>query len=137
MTIDVANYLTRAAEIIDRHGHCKGSTGDARRGFCALGAMLEVGGSTSLHVVAQMYFMSCVGNVAIADWNDAPERTKDEVTATMRACAAIWRAKQENTDASKAAGSEVRLQDSGAEPEAGIPRGEVRHSLSAETQAAD
>jgi len=39
---------------------------------------------------------------AIYEWNDAPGQTKENVIATMRACAAIWRAKQENTDSRSA-----------------------------------
>jgi hypothetical protein len=72
--------------------------------------------------------------IGIWKWNDAPGQTKENVIATMRACAAIWRAKQENTDASKAAGPEVRVRESG-EHEAGVSRGTVCHDL--QTQAAD
>jgi hypothetical protein len=71
-----------------------------------------------------------IGNIWA--WNDAPGQTKENVIATMRACAAIWRAKQENTDASKAAGPEVSVCERGSEPEAGVSRGTVQDYLCAE-----
>ena len=50
------------------------------------------------HALAE--YLSGSENIrAIWAWNDAPGQTKENVIATMRACAAIWRAKQENTDA--------------------------------------
>lgn len=52
---------------------------------------------------AQEAFIEYLGGRGIGsvwDWNDAPGQTKENVIATMRACAAIWRAKHEESVAS-------------------------------------
>ena len=135
--------LLRAAELIEKRGWCQDRYSNDKGCLCPLGAMRVATGYRAgteneqcLGKIRPAVFrIGDLDNCNISDWNDAPGQTKENVIATMRACAAIWRAKQENTDASKAAGPEVSVCDSGAEPEAGISRGAVCDDL--QTQAAD
>jgi hypothetical protein len=141
MQIDTA--LLRAARKLETDGWVQAGGGewDAPNPNCASTAITAVASDQSTQVEAQWALAEYVGGdylrgiVNIFKWNDAPGQTKENVIATMRACAAIWRAKQGETDASKAMESSVEVSERGSEPEAGVSRGTVCHDL--QTQAAD
>jgi hypothetical protein len=88
---NVRRLLLRAAEILDVGGHCKGQAvdGDAH---CLSGAVstaaLETGDSWDLW----HGYEACIKRIHKhleypVQWNDAPERTKEEVVAKLRAVA--------------------------------------------------
>lgn len=94
----VGLVLLAAADYIEKHGHLKGRNG----GFngapaCAVGAMsatsMTVGTFNKVASHFSKYLVHCTGKKfeTIGDWNDAPERTADEVIHALRA-AASWRA---------------------------------------------
>lgn len=78
-----AQLCFKAADLIRKHGHVKEALGSPKDGFCLLGAMYwaehESMGETS----------SIYGAVApkvgwyIPAWNNAPERTQEEVIALL------------------------------------------------------
>ncbi len=142
--MNVADIIEAGAKRIETHGWIQGTGGGSGardlQPNCASNSMFFAGRFYEHEqVVAQWVFaehLTGSRNICgIWNWNDAPGQTKENVIATMRACAAIWRAKQENTDASKAAGPEVSIRNSGSESEAGISRGAVPHCVSAEASA--
>jgi hypothetical protein len=141
MQIDVAWALERAARKLETDGWMQsgGVVSHLPNPNCASTAITATARDEHLMAVAQWtlaeYLTGSKNIIGIWKWNDAPGQTKENVIATMRACAAIWRAKQENTDASKGMGSEVAIRERGSEPEAGVSRGTVCHDL--QTQAAD
>jgi hypothetical protein len=101
-----AEILTEAADLIERHGHCKGAFVSPDGRFCAGGAMrvaagvMDRSGRTvdvdldakwaALDVAAHA-FRSHLGRVVAAvdtiTWNDAPGRTQDQVVAALREAA--------------------------------------------------
>ena len=89
--------LDRAADVIDELGHAKGFYQNQVTGaVCALGALnIAKHGSiwfTEPNEAKRVLGMAVGGR--ISEWNDAHERTKDEVTSTMRAVAATLRAQR-------------------------------------------
>jgi len=92
---DAADILESAAFVIGTGHHAKGRFWDGY-GWCALGAMgsadLELRGNEDAHAVALDALQRVIGGVAtIAAWNDAPERTPEEVEAAMLKAAARLR----------------------------------------------
>jgi len=104
--------LDAAADAIDKYGHAKHALGDKWFGMCAQGAMLfacygraqwpkgmrftatgERLLAPELHRAMRALQESHRAQIRYtSDWNNAPERTQDEVTSTMRAVAATLRA---------------------------------------------
>jgi putative intracellular protease/amidase len=92
----VADVLDRAADVIAERGHCKGDYEGPDGSVCAIGALLvAIAGGPADPLNARQFhtYMSArdwasdvVGN-AVARWNDAPERTADEVIAALREAA--------------------------------------------------
>lgn len=115
--MNTGKLLERGAELIDSRGHCKGTLTDYSGRLCAQGALLYAyHGSTTWPIgtplpdlkraatfitkrhpilADALRHLNASAGGQIIDWNNAAERTPSEVTATMRACAAIWRAKHE------------------------------------------
>jgi hypothetical protein len=102
LSADDARILLKAADIIERDGHCKHvmySGDDPVHGpVCLFGSILRAitgsadrGGGmfTELKNPAHGLTVALAGRVhhRMAEWNDAPERTKDEVILRMRAVA--------------------------------------------------
>ncbi len=80
--------LLDAAEYIRVHGHCKGE-GIARDGrVCSIGAIFSVADTDSTWL-AQHHLAAYLRRSGefIVSFNDAPERTADEVIAALRAAA--------------------------------------------------
>lgn len=81
--------LLRAADYIERHGHCKFALVNIWGNVCAMGALDAAATGNPLRPdfggdVGKAYenLSKVVGD--IVDWNNAPERTATEVTAKMR-----------------------------------------------------
>jgi hypothetical protein len=98
--ISDAETYDAAAELIADTGLAKGSYEEwdetlSPRRFCTMGAMLHVLGLDYMRegeppVPVDYLGFSSWG--AVADWNDAPERTEAEVVAKLRKAAALARA---------------------------------------------
>jgi hypothetical protein len=87
--------LLKAAAFLEEHGHCKGHT-RGFNGYCAIGALAYCDDKDRDYFPAERLLERALGrgdryaNTAlsvVAAWNDAPERTKEEVIAKMRAVA--------------------------------------------------
>lgn len=99
---DAESVLLRAAEIIRERGLHKGSYGRAGKAVCAMGAIHEAECgywapadrvfSTQAAMRLQMLLNETDERLDILRWNDAPDRTADEVVATLRAAAQHSRA---------------------------------------------
>jgi hypothetical protein len=99
-TIDeVGKILLDAADYIGLHGWCQGTVENAFRQVCAMGAInrasylrcsVSCGATTTAQRKLAKYlecFVSSDNANDIADWNDAPGRTKEEVMAALRGAA--------------------------------------------------
>jgi hypothetical protein len=87
---DAAIALLNAADLLETEGWCQGRFFHASGARCALGALVhstisqrEVRGT----VVSRLYRIT--GGIDITLWNDAAERTADEVVAALRAAALL------------------------------------------------
>lgn len=87
---DIAANLWLAAEQIERHGHCKGKlTSDGRT--CAFGALSRTSTAPG-SVVAAAAAVEKMLETQLVAWNDAPERTPEEVIAIFRRASALMSA---------------------------------------------
>jgi hypothetical protein len=95
LTTEVADLLDRAADAIETYGHAKMTLGDEWRGFCALGALQHAEfGMAGAGLSAQSdWFTAAVlattdylglRPVALAHWNNQPEREPFEVIDAFR-----------------------------------------------------
>ena len=79
-----------AADLIEIHGHCKGLR-QRREGFCVLGAISQAATGDPWkfdgHEEPCATFARQIGEMLPAQWNNAPERTKEEVVSALRATA--------------------------------------------------
>lgn len=109
MSAETAAILDRAAEIIERNGLHKGAMFDRAESappeecpVCPWGALaIAVVGTPSLRTNTDVRAVKPYANVlaaflglpgtdsswSVPDWNDAPERTADEVIAALKAAA--------------------------------------------------
>ena len=86
-----AQMLLKAADVIEKYGHAKSTLGHISVGFCINGALNFAATGTSTNQTtagnsAKMRMMASLGGDQIS-WNNAPERTADEVVAKLRAVA--------------------------------------------------
>lgn len=87
--------LLDAADYMEKHGHCKGSYRRTRHPesmptVCAFGAILmatDDGDTRSQAAQRLAAFVGATEDHGVPDWNDAPERTADEVIAALRGAA--------------------------------------------------
>lgn len=91
-----SDKLKRAAELIDKYGHCKGAFFGDNGEFCILGAIkrankeldgIEAFGDEILHLVRGYPFRvgPYQGSYLISEWNDNPKTTKDDVLVALKA----------------------------------------------------
>lgn len=82
------DVLRRAADLIERKGHCKNKPLDTQGRHCIAGAIHDVGGTASDIRMAtiKMHEFACGNFVA---FNNAPETMPDEVVSAMRQAAAV------------------------------------------------
>jgi len=85
----LASIYRKAANLIKVHGYRKGEFGRKGYGFCAVGAVMSViPGSYS--PLSPLKALGISGSTAtVMAWNDAPERTKDEVIRAFRRAARL------------------------------------------------
>jgi hypothetical protein len=98
-----ARVLDTAADLIDKHGWVQRSWGSEKTGYCALGATLHAMGELTATPIPLPDFNGVIArangalaaeigldsNSGIVGWNDAFDRTQDEVVDHMR-----WAAKR-------------------------------------------
>ncbi|MFF4818101.1 hypothetical protein ACFY2K_26355 [Kitasatospora sp. NPDC001309] len=103
------NIFEKAADLIDANGLAKKAYKDAEGCFCTLGALnaaLDNGftgsetGEPGIAHEGMNEWLNYVGHLAsvlpdgytdVPEWNDEPERTKEEVSAFLRKAAAdLW-----------------------------------------------
>lgn len=104
--MNTADILDKAAALIDKHGHCKGTHKNDAGALCTRGAVIRASSprySFTRNKYVPMpaadamreferHLLRTVGNWGPISWNDAPERTKEEVVSTLRAAAQAARA---------------------------------------------
>jgi hypothetical protein len=83
----IADVLRRAADRIERLGHCKHALGTIEGPNCLLGAIIHEADDKDLAERAVIHFTARTGIAWRATWNNAPERTKEEVVSALRAAA--------------------------------------------------
>lgn len=76
--------LLAAADLIEEYGHARSSFGCLGEPMCCLGAISAATGGPWL---GRDFLLLHLGVDSIANWNDAPGRTKDEVVDALRAAA--------------------------------------------------
>lgn len=91
--------LLDAARVLERGGWCQGRVKDYAGQHCALGAIREVAfcdflGKAAERVLARSLrlrpgFGSATPDVMVAEWNDDPGRTADEVVTALRKAAGM------------------------------------------------
>lgn len=89
--------LTRAADFLEKTHLVKGSLCDAYGGSCTYNAIARGMGLNPLDInyahppprfgAAEQRFLAYVGTDYICEWNNAPERTKEQVVAALRGAA--------------------------------------------------
>jgi hypothetical protein len=103
-----AQVLMHAADLIEQHGHRKGEFRDMHGRYCAYGALRDAAGivadgavsnldynggkwlafRSARHALEHHLSRESGGTWSISRWNDAPERTTDEVIAALRGATA-------------------------------------------------
>lgn len=102
--MNIAEVLTRAADVIDERGWCQGEAWAPGGQVCAHGAIWEALGidridydQGELTTGARPVFGAACDAIrrhigpgrSVTGWNDEPGRTKDDVTAALRAAAKV------------------------------------------------
>jgi hypothetical protein len=106
----VADVLMKAADLLEKHGHIKHLRGDLKSGMCFLGAIEAAQGrskswvDTPLTYEASRVVVKALNltaghddRVVMANWNNEPKRTAQEVIDAMRLAAKV--AVKENINA--------------------------------------
>jgi hypothetical protein len=86
-TVTAADVLNQAADYLEEHGHCKHDLRDWEGRVCLLGALISIGQSSGL-AMGYAAMSGYLGSDPVS-WNNAPERTKGEVVAALRAAALL------------------------------------------------
>lgn len=88
----VSKALLDAADYIEKNGHIKHRMRGPGDSACVLGALVKVCNAlpeslppTALDSAERL--MRHLGTIGIVSWNDAPERTQEEVVAALRGAA--------------------------------------------------
>lgn len=89
--LPLADTLDAAADYMDKHGKCEGRATNNRGNVCLYGALYGVSSYNSI-VLARKSLRSFLEVNDIAAWSDSHDA--ETVTSTMRACAALLRARQ-------------------------------------------
>ena len=92
MSAEVADIFDGAADLIERHGWCKGVAKDERGRLCAIGALHDAAMLThcAFGFMAEGQLEEELGR-SVAEWNDEPVRTVQEVLDALRAAAKVAR----------------------------------------------
>lgn len=80
--------LLAAADVINQRGWCQGELKDKNGAVCAMGAICSVAQWQSREALdAHRLLIAEIGCGTIVGWNDAPERTAEDVILTMKKAA--------------------------------------------------
>jgi hypothetical protein len=102
--VNTSEILTRAADLIDKRGHAKRAYQTSDGALCLRGAVIKAvslrfsfkrcsltPAAAQVAIAAFRRHIGCYGEIT---WNDAPERTKEEVVTALRGAAEAARAEQ-------------------------------------------
>lgn len=93
MNLSPSELVENAIEALDKRGHCKGTLEDIQGRVCTMGALyvaaVKANVYGSSYQVARRACFDKLGNVA--SWNDAPERTAEEVRDFLMSVAKDFR----------------------------------------------
>lgn len=106
--MNTADILDKAADLIDTYGHCKGVYFGDDGSMCMYGSVVLAGQPgydtenpadltpevMAAHRCLDRFMLRQRQSAPAFGWNDAPERTKEEVVSTLRAAAQAARAEQ-------------------------------------------
>lgn len=83
--------LLEAADLIEEKGWCQGMYNNRSGAMCMMGAIINAGRRHEHRYTsrAHLRLIEAVGGVAPVLWNDAPERTQEEVVSALRKAAAL------------------------------------------------
>lgn len=101
----LSEQLERTADYIEQHGHTKGVLENSDGAVCAVGAVLKAVGcnvnvyqpvvrAVELYIAPPNVSFSAWRNVVV--WNNAPERSPQEVIDAFRGAAKQQRIKEES-----------------------------------------
>jgi hypothetical protein len=82
-----SQVLRKAAEVIEEFGWIQGEYGGADEGYCVDGAIQCAAHGAYDRFLARSLLCGYLRASWLPLWNDAPERTKDQVIAALRAAA--------------------------------------------------
>lgn len=78
--MSTAGVLRAARALLERQGWCQGVYRNMNGSYCAAGALRAVCDDFSTNNSAAVLILRSVpGALLLSDWNDAPERTRDEI----------------------------------------------------------
>lgn len=80
------DVLREAAKVIEKYGWHQNDYGNESQGFCAIGALSKAGPLADIDTAIRA-LQKHVRRLSIADWNDKPGRTKEEVLKALRGAA--------------------------------------------------
>ena len=81
---EIGKCYLKAIEVLEQRGWCKGHLSNSKGEVCMAGA-IQIATSTNAPLRDEtLNLMHTTLGTLISKWNDAPERTKDEVTAKLR-----------------------------------------------------
>lgn len=93
---NVATFIRKAANVLEKYGWIKRSYGDESRGFCAIGSLGRVenpndplgrGPSSPAGLAAERYLASNCGCLQLYRWNDEVAKSKEQVIKFFRKAA--------------------------------------------------
>jgi hypothetical protein len=84
----VADRLRAAADLLATNGWIQGQPSDEHDRYCMVGAVNVVTDDADVYQDAIRVIHEHLDNWGIAQWNDQPERTAEEVIAVLRETAA-------------------------------------------------
>lgn len=95
----VSDVLRRAADLMELHGHCKFIRRNDAGSMCILGAIETAQDrynscdssltTQAARTIADVLNLENTSRGDVADWNNLPERTGEEVIAVMRLAATV------------------------------------------------
>lgn len=110
----VADLLLRGAYLIEKYGHTKGELKNENGAMCFMGALVEgeprseslqwpkvIEDAAEITVKAINLELDNDYITTIVDWNNAPERTGEEVIAAMRLAAQLVQQGESNGNVQK------------------------------------
>jgi hypothetical protein len=91
MSDQVADVLDDAADLLECGGWIQEALYDSEGGFCSVGALYEVCEDPLVRNAAYGALFPLNGRRSVADWNNDPLRTKQQVLDAFRTAAKVER----------------------------------------------